>query len=74
MTNNGVGTIANVRKKFHSTHELITTSYHEAGHAVYGLLKCMKIEEVSVFENKKTKRIEGFTYYKSPTPEARKTR
>lgn len=68
MTNNSSGTILNIRKKFHSTHELITTSYHEAGHTIYGLLKCIKVEEVSVFENKKTKRIEGFTYYKSPTP------
>jgi hypothetical protein len=66
MANSGVGSIVEVRKKFHLTHELILTSYHEAGHAIYGLLKGMKIESVSVWENRKTKRIDGFTHYSSP--------
>lgn len=62
MTNNA-GSIANVRKKTYKIHECISTSYHEAGHAVYGLLHCMKINSVSIFEDKKSKRIEGFTQY-----------
>ena len=66
MTNSSVGSIHNIRKKFHETHELISTSYHEAGHTVYGLLHYMKIGPVAVFENKRTKRIEGFTHYNSP--------
>jgi len=59
------GSIADIRRKFHKTHESLSTSYHEAGHTVYGLLHFIKIEDVSIFENKKTKRIEGFTHYNS---------
>jgi len=65
MANNGSGSIQDIRKKFHETHELISTSYHESGHTIYGLLHFMKIDPVYVFENKKTKRIEGFTHYES---------
>src|SRR5678816_3676208 len=65
MANSSAG-IGNIRKKFHETHELISTAYHEAGHTVYGLLHCIKIESVSVFEVKKSKRIEGFTHYDHP--------
>jgi hypothetical protein len=60
------GSIADIRKKFHQTHELISTSYHEAGHTIYGLLHFMKIESVLVYEEKKSKRICGFTHYNSP--------
>lgn len=67
MANNSVGSIGDIRKKFHEIHELISTSYHEAGHTIYGLLHFMKIESVYVFEDKKSKRIEGFTHYNSPT-------
>lgn len=62
MANNGAGTIGNVRKKVAYTHDLIFTSYHEAGHAVYALLYFMKIPFISVFENKSTKRVEGRCY------------
>lgn len=57
------GSLSNIRKKFHKIHDLISTSYHEAGHTIYGLLHGMHIESVLVFETKKTKRIEGFTAY-----------
>lgn len=57
------GSITDIRKKFHSLHDLISTSYHEAGHTIYGLLHGMNIESVQVFETKKTKRIDGFTHY-----------
>jgi ATP-dependent Zn protease len=63
MANNSTGSIGNIRKKFHETHELISTSYHEAGHTVYGLLHFMNIGPVLVFEDKKSKRIHGFTHY-----------
>lgn len=66
MANNSVGSIGDIRKKTHQIHEFISTSYHEAGHTVYGLLRCMKIESVYMFEDKKSKRIEGFTHYNSP--------
>jgi hypothetical protein len=66
MANNSTASIGNIRKKFHEIHELISTSYHEAGHTVYGLLSLMKIESVCVFADKKSKRIEGFTHYNSP--------
>lgn len=65
MANNGSVSIDKVRKKVTYTHDLISTSYHEAGHAVYALLHCMKVPLVYVFENKKYKRVDGFTHYES---------
>lgn len=59
--------IGAIRKKFHKTHELISTSYHEAGHTIYGLLHLMNIGSVMVFEDKKSKRIHGYTQY-DPSP------
>lgn len=55
--------IGYIRKKFHKLHDLIYTSYHEAGHAVYGALHGIKLQTVSIFEIKKTKRVEGFVQY-----------
>lgn len=69
MANNSVKSITDFKKKAYLIQELISTSYHEAGHTIYGLLRCMKIECVYVFEDKKIKRINGFTYYNSPTLE-----
>lgn len=66
MANNSIGSINEVRRKAYEIHELISTSYHESGHTIYGLLHCMKIESVYVYEDKKSKRIGGFTYYDSP--------
>jgi ATP-dependent Zn protease len=62
----GSGSIAEIRKKVTKTHEFISTSYHEAGHTIYGLLHLMKVTSVSVFENKKIKRIHGLTCYDYP--------
>jgi hypothetical protein len=59
----GTGSIGEIRKKITKTHEFISTSYHEAGHTVYALLHLMRVGAVSVFENKKLKRVHGFTYY-----------
>jgi len=58
-----IGSISDIRKKFHKLHDLISTSYHEAGHTIYGLLHGMNIESVSVSETKKTKRIGGITQF-----------
>lgn len=63
MPNKGIRSISDVRKKLTYTHDLISTAYHEAGHAVYGLLHFMKIPLVYVYENKKNKRIEGLCHY-----------
>lgn len=55
-----------VRKQIHSIYDLISTSHHEAGHTIYGLLNFIKIESVYVYQNPKNKRIEGLTNYDSP--------
>lgn len=55
--------IGEVRKKVTKTYELITTSYHEAGHTVFALLHYMKVNSIYVFEHKIFKRIHGFTQY-----------
>jgi ATP-dependent Zn protease len=57
------GSIGEIRKKITKTHEFISTSYHEAGHTIYALLHLMRVGSVSVFENKKLKRVHGSTYY-----------
>ena len=64
---NGTGSIAEIRKKVTKTHEFISTSYHEAGHTIYALLHLMRVTSVSVFEDKKLKRIHGNTYYDYPS-------
>lgn len=60
------GTILDIRKKITHVHDMISTSYHESGHTIYGLLHFMMIESVFVFEGKKSKRIEGVTNFDSP--------
>src|SRR5258708_40182470 len=55
--------LSSVRKKVTHTHELIGTSHHEAGHTIYALLHFMMVYSVRVFQNKKSKRIEGFTHF-----------
>jgi hypothetical protein len=59
MANN----IGNIRKKCHETFELISTSMHEAGHTIYGLLHFINVGPVLVFQDKKSKRIHGLTLY-----------
>lgn len=59
-------TISEIRKKITKTHELIFTAFHEAGHTIYSLLHFMPVSSVSIFENKKLKRIHGLTYYEYP--------
>jgi hypothetical protein len=64
MANNN-GSIKEIRRKVTSTYELISTSYHEAGHTIYALLNGQKVDFVRVFETKRTKRIDGITCYHS---------
>jgi hypothetical protein len=63
----GAATIGEIRKKVTKTHELISTSYHEAGHVVYALLHLMYVQSVVVFEHKQLKRIHGLTTYRYPS-------
>jgi len=60
------GSIGEIRKKVTKTHELISTSYHEAGHVIYALLHFMLVDSVQIYEDKKLKRINGVTYYDFP--------
>jgi hypothetical protein len=53
-------------KKIAKQFELITTSFHEAGHAVFALLSKMNVPLVYVYHNKKTDRIEGTCHYEIP--------
>lgn len=64
MKKRGTVSIFDIRKKITSTHDMISTSYHEAGHAVYGLLCGMKVSSVCVSQGKR--RVEGFCYYETP--------
>jgi hypothetical protein len=66
MANNGVRSISDIRKKITNIHEMISTSYHEAGHAIYSLLCGMRVPYVFIFKNKKNKRIQGFCCYETP--------
>ncbi len=63
---NGSESIDDIRKKVTHTHELIMCCFHEAGHSIYGLLHHMKVDMVEVFEDKKTKRVCGMTYFNYP--------
>jgi len=59
----GAKSISDIRKKIAGIHDMISTSYHEAGHAVYSLLHGMLVSSVYIFESKKNKRIEGVCLY-----------
>lgn len=52
--------------KLSQNHSYISTCYHEAGHAVAGLLMFMKVPDVSVIKNR---RISGETNYEQMTDE-----
>lgn len=47
-------------------YELLSTSYHEAAHSIYGLLHFFRIEGVFVFGNKSFDKIDGSTYFIFP--------
>lgn len=57
---NGAGHLYETTVKLSQNHSMISTCYHEAGHAVCGLLMFMKIPSVSV---EKARRISGETNY-----------
>jgi hypothetical protein len=66
MAKNGKGSISNIRKKITYLHEIISTSYHEAGHAIYSLICGMRVPYACIFKNKKNKRVQGFCHYETP--------
>lgn len=66
MPNYTIDSIKDIRKKVTHIHESISTAFHEAGHAIYGLLHFVKIETVYIFQDKKTKRICGVTNFYNP--------
>lgn len=53
--------------KFMETYDSIGTSYHEAGHIVFGLISLMYINKARL--EKDENRISGFTYYSFIEPE-----
>lgn len=66
-TNKDTGSnIGEVRKKITKTYERISGAHHESSHTVYCLLHLIRVNEVSIFENKKLKRIHGLTSYLFP--------
>lgn len=64
MTNRGMWSGKNLRKKAFRAYELLSASYHEAGHTIYGLLEFIKIGSVSVNLNQKGAG-NGITYYET---------
>lgn len=66
MAKNKKKSISNIRKQITYVHEVISTSYHEAGHAIYSLLCGMRVPYVFIFKNKKNKRVQGFCQYETP--------
>jgi len=59
---NGNDSLHSIRKKLSKTHELISVTFHEAGHAVYGLLHLMRVESVCIVDGP---RVGGLTLYNS---------
>jgi hypothetical protein len=56
-----------ISKKIAKQFELISASWHEAAHTIYAFLHLMKVSSVSIFEDKKLKRIDGLTCYEYPS-------
>ncbi len=57
---------SNFLKKIAKQYELITTSFHESGHAIFALLAKIHVPLVYVFHNKKNNRMEGSCHYHIP--------
>ncbi len=49
--------------KYFKTYDQITCSIHESGHALCALFFNMKVDMVHLFDDKKTKRVAGMTYF-----------
>lgn len=58
------------KKNLPNIHDWISTAYHEAGHAIYGLARGMEIPKVIIFKNHKVNMMEGLTYYTYPVAES----
>lgn len=62
MANNGVGSLDQVRKKVTYTHDLISTGYHEAGHAICALLHFWRVSSIQIYPKKEKMRTEGVCF------------
>lgn len=58
------------KKNLPNIHDWISTAYHEAGHAIYGLARGMEIPKVIIFKNHQVNMMEGLTYYTYPVAES----
>lgn len=54
------------KKNITNIHDWISTAYHEAGHAIYGLTRGMEVPKVLIFKNEQLNMMEGLTYYTYP--------
>lgn len=52
--------------KIATNFDYIMTAYHESGHVIYALLHIMRVQSVSIYENKEFNRVDGVTCYDSP--------
>lgn len=66
MKKKGTVSMFDITQKITSIHEMISTSYHEAGHAVYALLCGVKVPSIVISQNKTDNVVEGFCYYEIP--------
>jgi hypothetical protein len=64
MANRGMWSGKNLRKKAFQAYEMLSASYHEAGHTIYGLLEFIKIGSVSVNLSQKGAG-NGITFYET---------
>jgi hypothetical protein len=55
--------VVNSRHALSNHYDLISTSFHESGHTIYGLLNFMDVQYVQVYQDKKFKRMIGLTHY-----------
>ena len=55
--------ILSFKKKVSKSYETISVSYHESGHAICALLRCIKIKIVSIKQNERFQQMEGITEY-----------
>lgn len=63
MANNGVRSLDEVRRKLSFTHDLISTAYHEAGHAICAILHFGRVSSIQIFPKKIKMRTEGACFY-----------
>lgn len=63
MANQSVWSAESIQKRAIKSYELLTASYHEAGHTLYGLLHFMQITSVQVYSNVQKDGDDGVTCF-----------